>query len=252
MSTRDGDPSTVIWVTGASRGLGAAIAKGLAAPGRKIALTARSKEALESVASDVERGDADDVLVLPGSVTDVEEVGSVARRINEKWGGVDALVNNAGVSPVFSKLVDIEVRDWSQILDTNLTGAFLCCREALPYMTAGGSIVNISSVHASSGIPRLTAYAASKGGVEAMTRALAREVASDGVRVNAIAPGYFETDMTVGLLGQDRWRGALLQRIPLGRFGKPEEIVRLVEFLLGKESSYMTGTTLPLDGGWMA
>lgn len=173
--------------------------------------------------------------------------------IEREWGRLDVLVNSAGISPAFKGAELIEDEEWRQIVDVNLSGAFFCCRETgrLMLQQGSGSIVNISSVHGSVGGARLAAYAATKGGVEALTRTLAVEWAGRGVRVNAVAPGYFETEMTAGLR-RGRWRQWLLERIPAGRFGLPEQLVPAVLFLATDASSYGTGATLFVDGGWTA
>jgi NAD(P)-dependent dehydrogenase (short-subunit alcohol dehydrogenase family) len=139
-------------------------------------------------------------------------------------------------------------------MDVNLLAPFACCRAALPLMEAagGGSIVNVSSIHGTRAYERIIAYAASKGGLEMMTRTLAVEWADRGVRVNAVAPGYFETDMSAGLLAHDHWGQELRRRIPMRRFAQPAEVVPAILFLAGPASSYITGTTLFVDGGWNA
>jgi NAD(P)-dependent dehydrogenase (short-subunit alcohol dehydrogenase family) len=228
------------------------VAVGLAACGADVAVTSRSEAALADVASDVVEKGAQ-VLTVPASVEDPDAVAGAADRIRAAWGGLDVLVNCAGISPVFTGAETLDVTTWRAVIDTNLTGAFLCCREAAALMLEGdgGSIVNVSSIHATAGMPRLVAYSASKGAVEAMTRTLALEWAPRGVRVNAVAPGYFETEMTEGLRASPRWRADLLGRIPLGRFGRPAELVPAVLFL-ASAGEYVTGTTLVVDGGWTA
>jgi NAD(P)-dependent dehydrogenase (short-subunit alcohol dehydrogenase family) len=241
----------VAWVTGASRGLGRAVAVGLATAGARLAVTARDEQRLTSLQEQIV-GAGGEALVVPASVADVDEVTAAAERIEATWGRVDVLVNNAGISPSMTRSEEVAADEWCEVLDVNLSGAFYCCQAAARAMEAGGSIVNVSSVHGSVGMPRLAAYSATKGGIEALTRTLALEWADRGIRVNALAPGYIETDMTAGLRANDRWRQRLLDATPLGRFATEADLVPAVVYLASDASSYMTGTTMTLDGGWTA
>ncbi|HEU5037971.1 MAG TPA: 3-oxoacyl-ACP reductase family protein [Nocardioides sp.] len=242
-----------VWVTGASRGLGRAIALGFAASGADVALTARSAEALAEVSAEAE-GLGAKTLVLPASVSDADAVTGAVAEIERSWGGLDVLVNCAGVSPSFKKAELVEDGEWRLVMDVNVTGSFLCAREAGKLMLEHehGAIVNVSSIHGQVGGERMAAYSASKGAVDALTRTLALEWATRGVRVNTISPGYFETDMTEALRGHKKWRGHLLQRIPLGRFGVPQELVSAALFLASDASGFMTGSNVVVDGGWTA
>lgn len=241
------------WVTGASRGLGRAIALGLLAAGADVAVSARSEGALATIADEAEV-DSSRVLVVPAAVDDSRQVGLAAAYISEQFGRLDTLINCAGVSPTFDRAEDVSEDDWKHVLDVNLTGTFLCARAAARLMLAGngGSIVNVSSIHARVGMARLAAYSASKGGAEALTRTLALEWADRGIRVNSVTPGYFATEMTEGLRGHDRWRETLLGRIPLGRFGEPDDLVPAVLFLVSDGARYITGSSISVDGGWTA
>ena len=179
---------------------------------------------------------------------------TAGRAITEEWGGWDGRVNCAGISPIFKRAEDVEEAEWRTVLDVNITGTFLCAQQAAGLMLErdGGSVVNISSIHGQVGMPRMAAYSASKGATDALTRTLALEWAKRGIRVNAVSPGYFETEMTEGLRSNDRWRSHLLERIPIGRFGVPTEVVSAVLYLASPASSYVTGSNLVVDGGWAA
>jgi len=242
-----------VWVTGASRGLGRAIALGFAASGADVALTARSAEATEKVAGEV-RELGREALVLVGSVTDGSHVRRAVEQMHRQWGRLDALVNCAGVSPIFKKAQYVEDEEWRHVVDVNVTGTFLCAREAgrLMLEAGRGAVVNLSSIHGQVGMVRMAPYSASKGAVDALTRTLALEWADQGVRVNALSPGYFETDMTEALRDHERWRAHLLERIPMGRFGVPREVVSAALFLASDASGFMTGSNMVVDGGWTA
>lgn len=252
-STRVDMSGSRVWITGASRGLGLSIAQGFLDSGADVALTARTVEPLAAL-REGHRGSQQRILVLPGSIGDSAQVDEAASRIDEEWGGLDVLVNAAGVSPTFKRAEELEDEEWETVIDVNLTGTFYCARAAARLMMkgGGGSIVNITSIHARVGMARLAAYSASKGGTEALTRTLALEWAPDAIRVNSVSPGYFATEMTEGLRSSDKWRERLLDRIPLGRFGEPGEVVPAVLFLASPMSSYMTGSCLTVDGGWTA
>ncbi|SCL20098.1 NAD(P)-dependent dehydrogenase, short-chain alcohol dehydrogenase family [Micromonospora pallida] len=238
-----------IWVTGASRGLGRAIAVDLSRAGAKLALTARTEGALDGVHDEC---GADRALRVAGSVADAAEVAAITETIRQRWGGLDALVHCAGISPTFDRGDDLTPAAWREIVEVNLTGTFLVCQAAATLMGTGASIVTVSSVHARSAGRRLAAYSATKGGVEALTRSLALDWAQRGIRVNCIAPGYFETDMTNDLRNSEYQRNRLLARIPLGTLGQPSQIVDVVRLLVGPGSSYITGSVIAIDGGWTA
>jgi NAD(P)-dependent dehydrogenase (short-subunit alcohol dehydrogenase family) len=242
-----------VWVTGASRGLGRAIAHGFLNAGADVALTARDARALNEVEKEASPFPGR-ILKLPGSVSDTAQVRDCVAEIVTKWGGLDVLVNCAGVSPIFKRAETIEDDEWRAVIDVNTSGTFYCCREAGGIMArnGGGSIVNISSVHGQVAGRRLAAYSASKGAVDALTRTLAAEWAEHSIRVNTISPGYFETDMTAGLLDSGRWRDHLLERTPMRRVGHPSELVPAVMFLASNASGFMTGANLVVDGGWSA
>lgn len=240
----------VAWVTGASRGLGRAVAVALAEAGARVAVTARGKADLCELQQEL---GGNDVLVLPGSVSDPAQVDGIVARIVDGFGALDVLVHSAGISPIFKPTVDVTDEEWRNLLDVNLTGAFNCCRSAGRVMVerGRGSIVAVSSVHGSVGLGRLAPYAAAKGGIEMLVRVLALEWASSGVRVNSLAPGYFESRLSEPLLQSRRGR-EIVGSIPLGRVATTDELVGAALFLAGGASSYVTGTTLFVDGGFTA
>jgi NAD(P)-dependent dehydrogenase (short-subunit alcohol dehydrogenase family) len=239
-----------LWVTGAGRGLGRAIALEAARQGARLVVSARRREDLISLAAllpDTE------VVIAPVDVRDPTAVAETVRTAVNSFGGIDGLVNAAGISPVFAPTTELQDHHWADVLATNLTGTFNCCRAAAQVMLdAGqGSIVNLTSVHARHGWPRLAAYAASKGGVAALTKALAVEWAPRGVRVNALVPGYFETDLSNGLLRSHHGE-RIRQATPLGRTGAPEELVNAATYLLSDAAGFVVGSELTVDGGWSA
>jgi NAD(P)-dependent dehydrogenase (short-subunit alcohol dehydrogenase family) len=243
----------VVWLTGASRGIGETIARKLAAAGANLVLQARSESVLAEVCEKV-ADDGGEVEMIVGSVSDPEIAERAVQVALQRWGKLDGLVNNAGISPVMARTEALSLADWNNILEVNLTGTFVASAAAGRQMLAqgSGSIVNVSSVHGSVAAPRLAAYAATKGGIDMLTRTLAVEWADRGVRVNAIAPGYVETAMTEGLRSSEKWSDALTAKIPMGRFATPDELVPTVQFLLSEASRYLTGSIVNVDGGWVA
>jgi NAD(P)-dependent dehydrogenase (short-subunit alcohol dehydrogenase family) len=243
----------VVWLTGASRGMGRALAFAFAEAGAELLLSARSADGLAELARTIRElgGTAE---ISAGSVADPDLIARAAALIRERWGRLDALVNDAGMSPVLARAERLEWSDWGEVLEVNLTAPLACCRAALPLLEQApdGSVVNISSIHGTRAHERLLAYAASRGGLEMVTRTLAVEWASRGVRVNAVAPRYVETDMTSGVREHAHWSESLRARIPMGRFAALAEVTHAVLFLAGPRASYVTGTTLYVDGGWAA
>jgi len=239
-------------VTGASRGLGRAIALALAEAGADVALAARAKRDLEDTGALVQRAGRR-ALVAPTDVASYAEVEALMGRAVRELGRLDIVVNNAGVAKV-APLAEMTPDDWRFMVDANLTGVFNGCRAAAPHLIAqkSGKVINVASVLGQVGLPGYTIYAATKGGVIALTRALGVEWARHGIQVNAIAPGWFATDMTDPAFSDPKINERLTRDIPMRRIGRPEEIGPLAIYLASDASAFMTGQTIFLDGGHSA
>lgn len=239
----------VCLVTGGGRGIGRAIALGLAAEGGLVAVAARTHKQCEEVASEIgERG-----LAVELDVTDGEACERALAEVAARFGRPSVLVNAAGISPVRQRAELHSVEAFRQILDVNVSGAYLTTRAAAPYLLdGGGAVVMVASVLGTVASPRLAGYGASKAALIQLTRTLAREWADRGVRVNALCPGYVKTEMTAAMLAVDRLRDEVLRATPLGRVATADEIVGPALFLASDEASYVTGATLVVDGGMAA
>ena len=231
-------------VTGASGGIGAAIARTLCANGAKVGLAGTRVEPLEALAGEL--GEA--AFVLPCNLSDPEEVAALPKRAVEAMGGVDILVNNAGITRdnLFMRMSDEE---WASVLQVNLTAAMMLSRGAIRGMMKArwGRIVNISSIVGATGNPGQANYSASKAGLVGLSKSLAYEVASRGITVNCVAPGFIATAMTEKLT--DDQKAKILEQVPMGRMGSTAEIASAVLFLASDEAAYMTGATLHINGG---
>ncbi len=235
-------------VTGASRGIGRAIAIGLAKAGANVAINCRaSREDAMRVAASVEDLGVESC-VIPGDVRDPASLDGIRDDVHAHLGPVRILVNNAGINRD-TRFRNMDADAWDQVIDTNLTSVFRVTRAFLDDITAspGGRIISIASFVGQRGNFGQTNYAASKGGIISFTRALAAELARDGCTVNAIAPGFIETDMLANV--PERVRDKLLAEIPMRRFGRPDEVAHAVAFLADPRSAYVTGEILNLNGG---
>ncbi|HEY7533860.1 MAG TPA: SDR family NAD(P)-dependent oxidoreductase [Nitrospiraceae bacterium] len=243
----------VALITGGNAGIGEAIAKVFAREGASVVITGRRKDELDRVAKDIETNGGT-VMVAVGSVTDESHAQTVVQQAMQRFGRLDILVNNAGIGDFGKRLHEIDDNTWSQVLDVNLTGVFRVTRAAVPAMlkSGGGAIINISSVASLVGIPSLPAYAASKGGLDAMTRAMAIDYASDNIRCNVVNPGLIATPMAAPLMSNPEQLEPILAHYPLRRAGKPEEVANLVLYLASDDATWVTGGTFPIDGGMTA
>lgn len=264
----------VVVITGSSRGIGKAIAKEFAKNNYSVLLNARDEKELIETVQEIknEISDPSQVSYLTGDISEEKICISLIEEAINKFGRINVLVNNAGISGPSQKTNNITSKDWDYVLGVNLRGTFLCTREALKYMTSGGSssnnnindvkgnnnnneydlnfsIINISSVHESIPMPYSAPYSASKGGMEMLTKNIALEVAEKGIRINGIAPGAINTPMNKDIMEDPQKKKQEEEKIPMRRIGEPEEIAKVAFFLASTDASYITGTTVYVDGG---
>ena len=234
-------------ITGASRGIGKACAHALAAAGYRTILASRSAEKLEEVASEI-RASGSEAFVVEVDLASSDSIAAGFGKAAKEFGRIDILVNNAGMTKD-GLAVRMKKADWESVLNTNLSGAFYATQQVLPAMMRErwGRIVNISSVVGEMGNPGQANYVASKAGLIGLTKSLAQEVGSRNITVNAVAPGFIETDMTHGLSGELKQK--MIDQTPLRRIGTPEEIAAAVEFLVSDGASFITGHVLDVNGG---
>lgn len=251
--------SKVAIITGSSRGIGKAIAMEFAKAGYNIVINARDEDELNKSRSDIlaVTGNSIEVLSVPGDVSQEDICVELVNQTMNHFNKLDVMINNAGISGPEKNSAEMTSEDWDRVIGINLKGCFMCCREALKKMITlveqdnknDCCIINISSVHESIPSPQEAPYAASKGGMEMLTKTLALEVAGKGIRVNGIAPGAIATDMNKDILENKEEKRKEEKRIPMHRIGNPEEIAKVALFLASDGASYITGTTIYADGG---
>ena len=242
----------VALITGASKGLGKAMAVALGAAGARIALVSRSVEQLNEVGRAVKDAGGD-ARVFQADVSNEEQVRKLERDVTGAFGKVDILINNAGIN-IRKPLIEFTLEEWQRVLDTNLTSVFLVCRSFIPHMKGAGygRIINMASIMSWVSLPGRAAYSASKTALLGVTRALALELAADSITVNAISPGPFATEMNTALMQNPEINQQFISKIPLGRWGRVEEIGKLALYLCSEDASFITGTDVLIDGGWTA
>lgn len=238
-------------VTGGGRGIGQACALALGQAGAHVLVVSRSQDQIEATATQIRQAGGQ-ATPLSGDMGSQAGVDAILEKVKSGGYRPDILLNAAGISPVYAPATQTPLEEWDRILQVNLSGTFYLTRAIGGDMAAadGGAVITVTSIGAQRALPRLTAYNASKAGLDSLTRTLAAEWASAGVRVNSIAPAYIQTEMTAGLQNHPHLRQEIEKRTPMGRFGRPEEVGWCAVFLASEAASYITGHTLAVDGGW--
>lgn len=234
-------------ITGASRGLGCLLAHAFSAAGASVALVARTERDLKDAAADL----AGPVLALSGDITDPNFNESVADAVVAEWGGLDVWISNAGISPVVAGPRDVDLAVWQQVLDVNLTGAFLGARAASRVMGPGGRLIFTGSVIGERPRQGLAAYSASKAGLVGMAKALALDLAADGITVNVVAPGWFDSPLADGWRENPALSEAITSHTAQKRWGHPTDLAGAYRFLASDASAFVTGTVINVDGGYL-
>jgi NAD(P)-dependent dehydrogenase (short-subunit alcohol dehydrogenase family) len=239
-------------ITGASKGLGKAMALALSQAGATIALVSRDETKLQAVKREVEESGGKAELFI-ADVKDEQQVERLEAEVSKRLGKIQILVNNAGVN-LRKNLIDFSLSEWQSVIDTNLTSVFLMCRKFVPHMrgTGYGRILNMTSIMSHVSLPQRSAYSASKAALLGLIRALAQELAPEGITVNGISPGPFGTEMNQSLMQDPEANAQFLANLPVGRWGKVEEIGGLASYLCSEAAGFITGTDILIDGGWCA
>jgi 3-oxoacyl-[acyl-carrier protein] reductase len=237
----------IAFITGASRGIGRACAIALSAGGAKVVLAARQLDKLEEAAAEI-RAAGGETFVVPIDLASQDSIKEAFSKASKEFGRIDILINNAGLTRD-GLAMRMKRDDWDAVIHTNLSGSFFCIQQVMPAMVRErwGRIVNITSVVGESGNAGQANYAASKAGLIGLTKSLAQELASRNITVNAVAPGFVETDMTASL--SDELRAKITESVPLKRIGKPADIAAAVKFLTSDDAAYITGHVLDVNGG---
>jgi NAD(P)-dependent dehydrogenase (short-subunit alcohol dehydrogenase family) len=239
-------------ITGASKGLGKAMALALGGAGANLALVSRDLEQLNAVKLAVEAagGHAE---TFQADISEEENVRQLERDVIKAFNGVHILINNAGIN-LRKQLIEFSLEEWRRVLDTNLTSVFLMCRSFVPHMKGAGygRIINMTSIMSHVSLPGRSAYSASKTALLGLTRALALELAPESITVNGISPGPFATEMNTPLMQNPELNQQFLLKIPVGRWGRVEEIGQLALYLCSEAAGFLTGTDIVIDGGWTA
>ena len=240
-------------ITGGSKGLGKAMASALAGAGANVVVMSRHLNEAQVTADEIKNSTGRKILALEVDVSQQQQVEQMVNQTLEEFGRIDILINNAGIN-IRGSIEELKMEDLTQVLNINLIGPILCCRAVVPYMKAQkyGRVINIASILGSVGMPNRTSYSASKGAIIQFTRTLALELAQHNITVNAICPGPFATEMNRPLMDDPQVYQTFASKVPLGRWGEPEEIGGVTIFLASGASSFVTGATIYVDGGYTA
>jgi len=240
-------------ITGSSKGLGKAMASALAGAGANVVVMSRHLNEAQVAADEIRNSTGRKILALEVDVSQQPQVEQMVNQTLEEFGRIDILINNAGIN-IRGSIEELKMEDLAQVLNINLIGPILCCRAVVPYMKAQkyGRVINIASILGSVGMPNRTSYSTSKGAIIQFTRTLALELAPHNITVNAICPGPFATEMNRPLMDDPQVYQTFASKVPLGRWGEPEEIGGITIFLASGASSFVTGATIYVDGGYTA